>query len=96
MSPAFAPSALARAAVEPHDTPEDDFAAALLEGLRARPRSVPPKFFYDAAGSKLFDLICELEEYYPTRTETALLGRHAEAIADCIGPDAEQIGRAHV
>jgi L-histidine N-alpha-methyltransferase len=68
-----------------------DFAAAMLAGLRARPRSVPPKFFYDAAGSRLFDRICELEEYYPTRTETALLARHAEAIADCIGPDAELV-----
>ena len=67
------------------------FAAAMLEGLRRRPRSVPPKFFYDAAGSRLFDRICELEEYYPTRTEMGILDRHAGAIADCIGPDAELV-----
>ena len=42
----------------------------LVAGLRARPRSVSPKYFYDAAGSRLFDRICELPEYYPTRTET--------------------------
>ena len=91
MSPALAPTALSRAAVEPDNAPDDDFAADMLEGLRSRPRGVPPKYFYDAAGSKLFDRICELEEYYPTRTETALLARHAEAIADCIGPDAELV-----
>jgi dimethylhistidine N-methyltransferase len=91
MSSAFAPSALARAAFEPDETQDGGFASDMLEGLRARPRSVPPKYFYDAAGSKLFDRICALEEYYPTRTETALLARHAEAIADCIGPDAELV-----
>jgi len=91
MSSAFAPSALARAAVEPDRAQDGGFASDMLEGLRTRPRSVPPKYFYDATGSKLFDRICELEEYYPTRTETALLARHAEAIADCIGPDAELV-----
>lgn len=70
--------------------PEDgDFARELLAGLSRRPRSVPPKFFYDAAGSRLFDRICELPEYYPTRTELALLRRHAREMAECIGRDAE-------
>ena len=65
------------------------FAAELAAGLRAAPRSVAPKWFYDAAGSALFDRICELPEYYPTRTELALLDRHAEALAARIGPGAE-------
>jgi len=66
-----------------------DFACDLIAGLRARPRSVSPKYFYDAEGSRLFDLICELPEYYPTRTELALLQRHAGEMAALIGPDAE-------
>lgn len=66
-----------------------DFARDLLAGLRARPRAVSPKYFYDAAGSALFDRICELPEYYPTRTELGLLRRHAGEIAACIGPGAE-------
>jgi dimethylhistidine N-methyltransferase len=65
------------------------FADELASGLRARPRSVAPKWFYDAAGSALFDRICELPEYYPTRTELALLDRHAAALAERIGPGAE-------
>ena len=65
------------------------FADELAAGLQARPRAVAPKWFYDAAGSDLFERICELPEYYPTRTEFALLDRHAEAMAGLIGPGAE-------
>ncbi|HEU4458056.1 MAG TPA: L-histidine N(alpha)-methyltransferase [Methylibium sp.] len=61
----------------------------MLAGLARTPRSVPPKFFYDAAGSALFDRICELPEYYPTRTELALLRARAGEIAACLGADAE-------
>ncbi len=60
----------------------------VLRGLARRPRSIPPKFFYDARGSALFDAICEQPEYYPTRTEMAILARHAAEIAAAIGPDA--------
>jgi dimethylhistidine N-methyltransferase len=66
-----------------------DFARELIAGLQQRPKSVSPKFFYDAAGSALFEQICELPEYYPTRTEIAILGKHARAIASCIGARAE-------
>lgn len=66
-----------------------DFARELLQGLRAPVRSLSPKFFYDRAGSALFDRICELDEYYPTRTECALLQRHANEMAECIGAEAE-------
>jgi dimethylhistidine N-methyltransferase len=50
-----------------------DFRAAVLEGLVRERKRVPPKFFYDEAGSALFERICALPEYYPTRTEIALL-----------------------
>jgi L-histidine Nalpha-methyltransferase len=51
-------------------------------GLRATPAHVSPKFFYDTLGSRLFDAITELPEYYPTRTEAAVLAMHGPAIAD--------------
>ncbi|MEO8122539.1 MAG: L-histidine N(alpha)-methyltransferase [Burkholderiales bacterium] len=66
-----------------------EFEHALVSGLASRPRSISPKWFYDAEGSKLFEHICELPEYYPTRTELALLDRHAAAIASRIGPGCE-------
>ncbi len=46
-------------------------------GLLRKPRSMPPKYFYDALGAELFELICRTPEYYPTRTEDALLARIA-------------------
>jgi dimethylhistidine N-methyltransferase len=63
-----------------------EFARSLIEGLRRQPRAISPKWFYDEAGSVLFERICELPEYYPTRVEFALLQRHAAEIADLIGP----------
>lgn len=68
-----------------------DFARDLVAGLCARPRRVSPKWFYDERGSRLFEEICELPEYYPTRTELALLDRHAPEMATLIGPGAEII-----
>ncbi|ANQ84911.1 hypothetical protein dqs_1873 [Azoarcus olearius] len=70
---------------------ESEFGAALLAGLRAYPKRVPCKYLYDAAGAELFERICDLPEYYPTRTELALLGAHREAIAAAMGADAELI-----
>ncbi len=67
------------------------FAQAMREALQHRPHVISPKFFYDAAGSRLFDRICDLPEYYPTRTEVALLGRHAAEMASLIGPGAELV-----
>ncbi len=74
-------------------TPSDDedFGTALAVGLRATPRRISPKFFYDAPGARLFDQICELPEYYPTRTEFALLERYAQEMARAIGPRADLI-----
>jgi len=59
----------------------DTFAADVLAGLTAKPKRLPPKYFYDAMGSALFERITQLPEYYPTRCELALLRDHAPAIA---------------
>jgi dimethylhistidine N-methyltransferase len=65
------------------------FAADVHAMLARKPHSISPKWFYDERGSQLFDAICELPEYYPTRTEIAILERYAPEIAQQIGPRAE-------
>jgi dimethylhistidine N-methyltransferase len=67
----------------------ENFSSALLAGLRSSPKNIPCKFFYDAAGSLLFEKICALPEYYPTRTELMLLRTHVHEMAEKIGPHAE-------
>jgi L-histidine N-alpha-methyltransferase len=57
----------------------------VLDGLTSKHKTLPPKWFYDARGSQLFEDICELPEYYPTRTERALLTSHAGHIAAATG-----------
>jgi len=69
-----------------------DFLAEVLAGLSTSPRTLPCKFFYDERGADLFQKICELPEYYITRTETELLRRYAPEIAESIGPNAALIG----
>lgn len=64
----------------------EEFRRAVLAGLSASPRAIPAKFLYDVRGSALFDAICELPEYYPTRTETAILREYAADIARLAGP----------
>jgi dimethylhistidine N-methyltransferase len=59
-------------------------AAEAAAGLRAQPAALPPKFFYDALGSRLFDAITALPEYYPTRTEAAIFAADGAAIADAV------------
>ncbi|WP_076997397.1 L-histidine N(alpha)-methyltransferase [Variovorax sp. KK3] len=71
--------------------PLSDFGREMFEGLSRSARSISPKFFYDAAGSQLFDRICDLPEYYPTRTEMRILTEHASEIAEVIGPNAEVV-----
>lgn len=84
-------------AMQPHlrvvgrDAPERDFRVDMHAALSAAPRTISPKYFYDARGSQLFDAICELPEYYPTRTELALLRQHAAEIAALAGPQAELV-----
>ena len=65
----------------------DRFRADVLAGLARPHKRLPAKYFYDAAGSALFDRICELPEYYPTRTELGILAAHAADMADRLGPD---------
>ena len=55
--------------------------ADVRAGLTASPKTLPPKYFYDARGSELFDEITRLPEYYPTRAERAILAAHAGEIA---------------
>ena len=70
-----------------HDyEPETEgFGAGLVAGLERPRKEIPCKFFYDSVGSALFERICELPEYYPTRTETALLEAHRGEIAAELG-----------
>ncbi|HEY0340907.1 MAG TPA: L-histidine N(alpha)-methyltransferase, partial [Steroidobacteraceae bacterium] len=62
--------------------------ADVLRGLQGEPKRLSPTYFYDERGSQLFDAICALPEYYITRTETGILERHAQGIADRIGANA--------
>lgn len=64
------------------------FRADVIAGLGAARKSLPPKYFYDAAGSRLFDRICTLPEYYPTRTEAGILTEHAADIGRAVGRQA--------
>jgi dimethylhistidine N-methyltransferase len=66
----------------------EEFRLAVLAGLGQPQKTLPCKFFYDAEGSRLFDRICDLPEYYPTRTESRILQSHARDIARLVGPDA--------
>ncbi|MFZ2168013.1 MAG: L-histidine N(alpha)-methyltransferase [Methylococcaceae bacterium] len=65
-----------------------DFEADILSGLKSAQKTIAPKYFYDTQGSMLFDRICQLPEYYLTRTEINLLKQYGAHIADAIGPDA--------
>ena len=58
---------------------------ALVAGLLASPAVIAPKYFYDALGCALFGAICELPEYYPTRTERAIFSEHRDAIVAAVG-----------
>src|SRR5690348_11057523 len=65
----------------------NEFAADVRAGLTAPSKWLPPKYFYDDLGSKLFEAICCLPEYYLTRAESQILSRHSEAIIESIeGP----------
>jgi dimethylhistidine N-methyltransferase len=64
----------------------DDFRAQVIHGLSQSRKELPCKFFYDQQGSKLFDQICELDEYYLTRTELQILRRHVREMAATLGP----------
>ncbi len=71
--------------------PQESFRDAVIAGLTRNPKAIPCKFLYDARGSALFEQICELPEYYPTRTERRILRSHADEIAALAGADAQLI-----
>ena len=63
----------------------------VLAGLAAPRKAIPAKYFYDWRGSKLFEAICELPEYYPTRTEIAIMQRHVDEIVRVLGRDTQLV-----
>ena len=71
---------------------KSDFLSETIAGLSRRPPTLPCKYFYDERGATLFQKICDLPEYYITRTETAILRLYAHEMALCIGPRSELIG----
>lgn len=68
------------------EPPESDFRADVLAGLSRTPKSLPPKYFYDERGSRLFEQITQQPEYYPTRTEIAILRDRGGEIAASVSP----------
>jgi dimethylhistidine N-methyltransferase len=70
-----------------HDLHPDseNFRDDVLNGLAQPRKALAPKYFYDARGSELFEAICEQPEYYPTRTELAMMQTHAPAMARLLG-----------
>ena len=71
--------------IDVHLSPDDvrrQMRADAVRGLQAAEKSIPPVWFYDERGSRLFEEITQLPEYYPTRAERALLERHAPSIAE--------------
>jgi L-histidine Nalpha-methyltransferase len=59
----------------------------VVDGLSRAPKSLPCKWFYDESGSRLFEMICGLDEYYLTRAELAIMERHVGAMAAALGPE---------
>src|SRR6188474_2706710 len=69
----------------------EEFAADVLQGLSAPKKYLPPKYFYDSRGSKLFEAICQTPEYYVTRTEHNILCRNADSIVAKLPKDASLV-----
>ncbi len=82
------PATVAQLRLRDHHPAREPFVADVMAGLRDSPKHISPIYFYDARGSTLFDRICELPEYYPTRTEMRILEQHGDDIARRIGEDA--------
>jgi L-histidine N-alpha-methyltransferase len=71
--------------------PVSEIVGDVFEGLTKTPKSLPPRLFYDAAGSALFEEITRLPEYYLTRTESGLLQQYSAEIAERVGPNVSVI-----
>jgi dimethylhistidine N-methyltransferase len=80
-----------RARPIPQDAATETFAADVITGLSAQPKTLLPKYFYDSLGSQLFEQITLLPEYYPTRTELRILRDNASALARLMPKDAALI-----
>lgn len=93
MTPQPAPRGPAPGVVRFYDflPPKETFLEDVLAGLALPQKSLPPKYFYDEQGCRLFEAICELPEYYPTRTEMAILRNCAAELAQFVGPDVQLI-----
>lgn len=66
--------------------PQQTLQHALCQGLSRTPKQLPCRFFYDEIGSHLFERICQLEEYYPTRTEHGIIAEKSDAVLEAMGP----------
>ncbi len=64
---------------------QEAFARDVIQGLTASPKTLPPKYFYDARGSQLYEQICTMPEYYPYRAEREILATYAAAIVAALG-----------
>lgn len=73
--------------VKTQNTHHEDILDEIMDGLKKSPKRLPTKLFYDERGSQLFDKICELDEYYPTRTELKILDDNIEEITSYFGDD---------
>jgi len=73
--------------VKTQNTHHEDILDEIKDGLKKSPKRLPTKLFYDEMGSQLFDKICELDEYYPTRTELKILDDNIEEITSYFGDD---------
>jgi dimethylhistidine N-methyltransferase len=85
------PSQSQAAALTEQDVSAADDLSEIIDGLSRRQKTLSPKFFYDARGSRLFDAICKLPEYYPTRTEIAIMRQYMDDIVQLVGPQASLI-----
>ena len=74
-----------------HEIGQVDERSDILDGLSQDQKQLSPKYFYDETGSRLFDQICDLPEYYLTRTELGIMREHVEAITRLMGPRASII-----
>jgi len=83
---------LSRAALAETPSARSIFFRDVIAGLSGSPRTLPCKFFYDETGAQLFQKICDLPEYYITRTELGILRLHAAEMADALGENIELIG----
>ena len=81
-----------KAAAEAAQLAKKNFRDEVLAGLSKSPRRLPYKFFYDERGAQLFQQICDLPEYYITRTEIEILRLHGSEMAKALGPQIELIG----